>query len=45
MSLVVEAGNTREAWRIYHAWRDSKISFEEARKKLKKLARERRWSH
>ncbi len=45
IDLVVEAGNDDEAWRIYHAWRDFKISFEEARKRLKRLIRERRGNH
>ena len=28
-----------EAWRIYHAWRDWKISFTEAKRRIKALAR------
>lgn len=45
VSLVVKAGNTREAWRIYDAWLARKISFEEAKKRLKRLIRERRGNY
>ncbi len=41
LSYVVDAGNTGEAWRIYHAWRDGKLTYREALARLKKLARER----
>ena len=44
IDLVVEAGNDDEAWSIYHAWLARKIGFKEARKRLRKLAREHRGS-
>ena len=37
LSYVVDAGNTREAWRIYHEWRDGKLTYREALKKLRRL--------
>ncbi len=35
--LHAPKGKRREAWRIYYAWRDWKISFREAEKRLIKL--------
>ncbi len=40
IDLVVEAGNGDEAWSIYHAWRDGKLTYRQALARLKKLARE-----
>ncbi len=35
--LHAPKGKRREAWRIYYAWRDWKISFREAEERLIKL--------
>lgn len=35
-------GQRKEAWRIYHAWRDGKLTYREALARLKKLARDGR---
>ncbi len=41
--MVIQAkklGLREQAWRIYEEWRSEKISFEEARRRLKKLLAE-----
>jgi len=35
--LVGQAGDTREAWQVFYAYRDGKITYKEAEKKLKEL--------
>ena len=42
LMLVGEAGDSKEAWRVYEAWLNGRVSFEEARKKLMILANGRR---
>ena len=39
LGLVLEAGNTDEAWRIYKKWANAEITYEEARKQLEEIAR------
>ena len=36
---LVPKDRREKAWRIYHEWRDWKITFSEAKKKLKELAK------
>ena len=38
LALVGEAGDTPEAWRVYHQYRDGEITFKEAERKLRGLA-------
>ena len=38
LGLVLEAGNTDEAWRVYKKWANAEITYEEARKRLRELA-------
>ena len=41
--MVIQAkklGRREQAWRIYEEWRSGRISFEEARKRLKQLIAE-----
>ena len=37
--LVGEAGDTPEAWRVYHQYRDGVITLKEAERRLRRLAR------
>ena len=37
-----EAGKGEEAWRVYEEWKNWRISYEEARKRLERLLEEAR---
>ncbi len=39
LHYVVKSGFTREAWRVYYEWRDGRISFREARRRLLNLVK------
>jgi len=40
LGLVLKAGNTDEAWRVYKQWANAEITYTEAKKKLEELARQ-----
>ena len=42
LGLVLEAGNTGEAWQVYRKWANAEISYHEAEKRLRELARRAR---
>lgn len=38
LTLVGQAGDAREAWQIYYQYRDGEITYNEAEKRLQRLA-------
>ena len=40
--LVGEAGDSEEAWKVYYAYRDGRITLKEAEERLKALAKRKR---
>ena len=39
VSYVIDAGEVEEAWEVVYAWRRGELSYEEALRRLRKLAR------
>lgn len=39
LDYVIESGFDKRAWRIYFEWRDGKITYQKALRKLKRLAK------
>ena len=42
LALVGAAGGTGEAWKVYYAYRDGRITLKEAEERLKALAKRKR---